>query len=110
MNLTKLGISGAPNATSTLTLDAWGFLVVTFDSHSATNNVKYYINGSLDSSVTYNVDFTAGAKTRSIGCQYLGAVRYFEGKMSLIRIYNRLLSALEIQNHFNREKHLFGRW
>jgi len=26
------------------------------------------------------------------------------------RIYNRTLSALEIQGHFNQEKHLFGVW
>jgi len=36
--------------------------------------------------------------------------QYFGGKIALVRIYNRALSALEIQNHFNREKHLFGVW
>lgn len=34
----------------------------------------------------------------------------FSGGMALVRIYNRALSFLEIQNHFNREKHLFGVW
>lgn len=35
---------------------------------------------------------------------------YFKGVIALPRVYNRALSALEIQNHFNDEKHLFGVW
>lgn len=34
----------------------------------------------------------------------------FKGLIALVRIHNRALSALEIQGHFNREKHLFGVW
>jgi hypothetical protein len=34
----------------------------------------------------------------------------FSGSIALVRVYNRALSALEIQNHFNQEKHLFGVW
>jgi len=36
--------------------------------------------------------------------------RYFNGLIALSRIYSRALSALEIETHFNREKHLFGVW
>jgi len=32
----------------------------------------------------------------------------FAGKLALIRIYNRALSAPEILNHYNQEKHYFG--
>lgn len=35
---------------------------------------------------------------------------FHKGEIALPRIYNRALSALELQNSFNREKHLFGVW
>lgn len=38
------------------------------------------------------------------------AKRHWEGYIALPRVYNRALTALEIQNHFQREKHLFGAW
>jgi len=34
----------------------------------------------------------------------------FSGKLGLLRIIKRNLSALEIQDHFSREKQLFGVW
>jgi len=36
--------------------------------------------------------------------------RHWDGHIALPRIYNRALTALEIQDHFQREKHLFGAW
>ncbi len=45
------------------------------------------------------VDLTISAATETL-----------EGQVALVRLYNRALSALEIQNHFNQEKHLFGVW
>ena len=45
------------------------------------------------------------------GTLYLGASsNSFDGKITLVRIYNRPLTALDVQNNFNREKHLFGVW
>lgn len=34
----------------------------------------------------------------------------FKGGMAFNRIFNKALSALEIQNHYNQERHLFGVW
>ena len=34
--------------------------------------------------------------------------QFFKGSIALPRIYNRGLSALEVQNCYNRERHLFG--
>ena len=37
-----------------------------------------------------------------------GSSNHWSGNIALFRIHNRRLSVLEIQNHFYREKHLFG--
>jgi hypothetical protein len=45
-----------------------------------------------------------------LGAKIGGNPRSLDGSVALPRIYNRVLTALEVQNHFNREKHLFGVW
>jgi hypothetical protein len=35
---------------------------------------------------------------------------YLKGTIALPRLYKRALLQLELQNHFSREKHLFGVW
>ncbi len=47
------------------------------------------------------------------GIYYVGrgnAGSVYKGLIGEVKVYNRVLSALDIQNHFNREKHLFGVW
>lgn len=46
-----------------------------------------------------------GARVRSGGTVYFGP-----GKLALPRFANRPFSALEVQNLYNREKHLLGAW
>ena len=85
----------------------WHYVVGTYSK--AANAIKIYLDAvkgtddTYSSSITYDsADLTVGADTQH---SYV-----FDGKIALVRIYNRALSALEIQNHFNREKHLFGVW
>jgi len=69
-----------------------------------------YVNASVISSETFDADMTANGDDVWIGESENGSNDY-NGKFALPRIYkNRALSHLEIQNHFNREKHLFGVW
>lgn len=58
---------------------------------------------SAQSQIGYNI----------AGVYYIGrgnAAYVYKGTIGGVRVYNRVLSALDIQNHFNREKHLFGVW
>ena len=94
--------------------DEWIQLVAVYDISVPTlylykNGVdtEGTISGTIPSSlnsVDHNVYIAAGENNGS-------AIDYFfNGPIALPRVYNRVLSALEIQNHFNREKHLFGVW
>lgn len=71
---------------------------------------RIYVNGvqqAETSSATGNIYYD-GTDLR-IGGEHDDTRDHF-GTLALFRIYNRALSALEIQNSFNREKHLFGVW
>ena len=82
------------------------YIVCTFDGTQ-----RMYINGVMEADTDTPNGFMRNGTFHDlhIGC-YHGLGNNFKGKMALIRIYSRALSALEIQNHFNREKHLFGVW
>jgi hypothetical protein len=90
--------------------DRWYNLVATFEPNTA---FRLYLNGSLDAADTTNIPATQ--KTTTNNCN-LGRLQrapgnsYFPGRIAMVRLYNRPLSALEIQNRFHREKHLFGEW
>lgn len=73
-------------------------------------DVKTFINGVEDSNEnTLYADLVAPTgRTAQIG--YRNSVQTYKGRMALLKVYNRALSALEIQDIFNREKHLFGVW
>ncbi len=72
--------------------------------------LKIFINGKLSKQV--NTSGTPAAATYSLKIGRYGAsgAEYFDGYIALARVYNQALSALQIQNHFYREKHIFGVW
>jgi len=94
------------SSTGGIVVDAWYHTAVTRVGAVA----KLYKNG-LDDTITAGThqDPTSSPDAAEIGI-HNSANWPFEGFIALPRVYNRALSALEIQNHFNREKHLFGAW
>jgi len=66
-----------------------------------------YVNTAAQTVSTYQPCTTPWKWGDSLVIGKMGA-SYFTGRVALFRLYNRALSTLEIQNHFNREKHLFG--
>ena len=68
-----------------------------------------YLNGNMDKEINCTDTDLSNTGNLSIG-GIIGGAFTIPGYIALLRIYNRPLTALEIQNHFNREKHLFGRW
>jgi len=99
------GVDGA----TTLSSGTWyhGAIVVS----RTTNNVKLYLNGSLDNSVTIATLGVSTSDNVSIGGpttdSYSGA-RYFDGKIAQALSYNRGLSQAEIQQNYNAHKSRFG--
>lgn len=77
------------------TVGNWYHVVSTFDS---SYNWKIYINGSLENSSTLtNVPYQ-NSSAINIGT---GDSRYTNGEIPVVRVYNRVLSAAEIQNNFD---------
>jgi len=75
--------------------DTWTHLAITFDNTIATDNLKLYMNGQIVASG--NVSGSLGQKD---GYLILGNTRYndyFYGLMDELRIWNRVLTASEIQ-------------
>lgn len=85
--------------------DVWHLAGVTYDR----TNYIYYVDG-----VQGDSHGETSAMAQSGGALNLGKGEQvqtkFSGLLALPRVINRVLSALEIQNIYNREKHLFGVW
>ncbi len=107
--LFRLYIAGATidiNSTTQGLANTWYHVVGTYNKVTA----YVYVNGVQENSVASNTAIDTDNNNLTIGAFPLGLTSDFAGKIALIRVYNRALTALEIQNLFNREKHLFGVW
>lgn len=79
--------------------DQWTFIAVTV---SASDQIKFYINGVLDSTTTATSVATVGttcAISRQPDCP--GCGQYFIGKLEQIGVWGRALSATEISELYN---------
>lgn len=97
-----------------LQADVWYHCVATYKLITdGASIMDLYLNGVPDQTqktdcvgplASTSENFGLGAKMGG------GNPRRHQGNIALARVYNRVLTALEVQNHFNREKHLFGVW
>jgi len=98
-----------PQITGYLNLNQW--YNFTFVANSADNSLKIYVNGIIESSstvTTYNgtLKVNLGA-TLNIGADP-NRSRYFGGNIASTQIYNRALSAQEVQQNFNALRGRYG--
>jgi hypothetical protein len=98
--------------------NGWAQHTGTYTGSSGSHTSKYYINGyqegstatSSHSHVWYkgtNLDtggIVLGSSAHSVGNTTHG----FEGKMSIVKIYNRELTAAEVLQNYNAHKSRFG--
>lgn len=90
------------NSNATLTTNTWYNLVLV----SAGAQVSLYVNGVLDISVNTNGPaFTANGI--GIGADSQGGTP-FAGKIAEARVYNKALTAAEVQQNFNALRGRFG--
>ena len=94
-------LDDGPNTISTTT---WTNVAVTYNNTSKTAN--FYINGVLNSSKTNAsiVEKSSGSSLLVIGATRDASAFYFDGSISLILGYNRLLSASEILQNYESSR------
>jgi hypothetical protein len=88
------------NGSATISLGAWTHVLVVW--HHSTDTADFYINGRLNSSISDNtiVEKASGAADLEIANlrNNLSAGTYaFDGSIDDVRIYNRALTAAEVQ-------------
>lgn len=72
----------------------WIHVAVVLD----TDNVDYYLNGAFESHDDITIDWIAPTQPLVFGSYYDGAYKYpYQGSLDEVRVYNRALSAGEIQ-------------
>ncbi len=102
--------TGTHGNTRTLApLNQWIHVCATFDGRYK----KVYLNGKF---ISYEGDFEIGdgdsirynSTTWSVGRQGSQDMRYFDGQIAIVRVYDSALSAAEVANNFIAEKDRFG--
>ena len=98
---------GAVSASGTITRDAWYQCVAVWTGSSA----QVFINGNLIQTSSGVLGLTTSNEAFVIGGNNTGGgatASYFTGNISNVKIYNRALSADEIQQNFNALRNRFG--
>lgn len=95
------GYSGwSYNLATPISANVWSHVVFTLDGWGASTTGKLYVDGVLKNTFTG----TAGQYASypfNIGSSANGAARLFSGDIDDVRIYNRALSATEVQSLYN---------
>lgn len=87
---------------TTLSLNTWYFGATTYNN---TTGWKLYLNGVEDGSSINSTTFT-GNQEILIGAY--GAGNYYSGRIGLVQVYNRTLTAAEILQNYNATKKRYG--
>lgn len=86
--------TGTTIGTGSISTSAWNNFVLTWSGNSA----KFYING-VDKTTTGTFNgLTSAGSTMYIGCISSNALECISGNIDDVRVYNRLLTPLEVQN------------
>ena len=88
---------------SDFAVDQWYHVVWTYDVNGGTNNNKLYVNGILDLQDTYTDNMVTSVKPVIIGSSN-GTADFFNGSIDEVKIYNRALTADEVQENFGAKQ------
>jgi len=80
----------------------WNHVVVTYDE----TNLKFYVNGALDETIAYTSSIPTNDVDLHIGARPDG-VQLYEADIAQPRIYNRALTAEEVQRNYNAGKNIY---
>jgi len=101
----------------TLNTNTWYHVVIVYNAYNTNGKIYYlYINGLLDndfysasSAGQTSIDAIFTPQTTTNTNMYIGnSLRPFNGKLGVLKIYNREISADEVLNKYNATKSRFG--
>ena len=103
----RLNYNSNPNTTITgginYNVNQWNYIVATYDNI----NMKTYINTVLDINTSFTQILTNSTGDLCVGA-YADAQYPLNADISIVTIYNRALTALEVQQNYNATKSRFG--
>ena len=91
-----LGNSGGKNSSTALTINKWHHIAFTSDN----SNIKFYIDGKLDNTVS--ASYTIAANTDDLRLGRSSSGEYLEGNLTEVGMYNRTLTDLEVASLYNQ--------
>jgi hypothetical protein len=93
------GLSSEHVGQTVLPLNQWSHVAATFDGDSS----RIYINGNIESTVARTGSIANNYNTLGIGADPVTKADRFNGSIDELRIWNRALSIMEIQDNRNCE-------
>ena len=94
-------------ASNAYPVGSWYHLVGTYDSTSASNNLKLYVNG-LPFTTTASGSIISPSHGFYVGRTYGG--RFYNGSVDEVAVFNKVLTAEEIQQHYLAGKAKHADW
>ena len=92
------------NVTSATNTGTWYHIAIT---HDGNNVYKIYLNGSLQESATLSGTISKNTNGVTIGKYIVGGYE-FDGKIGMIKFYNKTFSATEVTAAYNNTKGTYG--
>jgi|GEM_PF-787873 len=83
-----------------LTKGSWHHIVVTYDKNQPSDNMKFYVDGNLQSYKNFSGSLRSGGSSLKISTKP-GSAKLWEGKIDEVRIWKRVLSEEEIMASYN---------
>jgi hypothetical protein len=110
VNFTVRGSSSRSSASGVLSTSIWYHLVGTYAN---THNTLLYVNGVAQTANTSDPGTVSTTETFYIGHKNAtggsgSSMRYFDGIISIVRVYNKTLSHDEVLYNFNADRGGFG--
>jgi len=90
-------------ASQTLSVGNWYHFVTTYDG----STIKIYVNAVEGNSAAYSSDIYVSSKHVDIGTYQEDLNKAYNGQIAQPRIYNRALTAEEVQRNYNAGKNIY---
>ena len=89
-------------------VNVWYNWTITVDTTLSSNKIKIYVNGALSAQGNPTATLNAGADGARVANKLSNSTENFNGKIALVRAYNKVLTAAEVLQNFNAQKSRFG--
>jgi hypothetical protein len=88
-------------------VNVWYNWTITVDTTLSSNKIKIYVNGVLSAQGNPTGTLNAGADGARVGNKLSNSTEDFNGKIALVRAYNKVLTAAEVAQNYNAQESRF---